>query len=316
MKDRFERDAKVELWIQKQADQFTSTFPKPGKPLDYSEYSLRHLDELCQELNKTLASGPKRLAAVYGAGSYYGEVIDRNLGGRWIYTPQSATPFLSTYEVEGRESVGPFKIAEQVFNGEEEGFDPLFRQLKGVPTLSPTPMKKVAFTITIEDFGPKKAEVADLVMGMFHLPPESKFQVFDGTLLPRLTFPTRSHVEAFVDQVAALGAKATIRPLRKPAAKAKHPLSPGQPERLAEEAIRRLTPPGKEPDARRLLVAWSVTQKGELFYIEEKDFGIHEGLYFKTKADAAEFLSDLCLRMMKGATQVIPKIMQSDQGPP
>lgn len=298
-KDRFERNAKSELWILKQSMDFTAAFPKPGRPLDYSEISVRHLDELAKELNVQIPSGPKRLVAVYGAGAYFGEVVNRNLGGRWALHSHPGTPFFSKFEIEGGETIEPFKMSESEFNGEGEGFDAAYRRLKGIPTLSPAPMRAVIYWISVTDWGPKKDDIVNLMHGMFHLPAESKAQVADGSVLSKLNFPSRSHVEAFVERIEAMGAQAVIHPVREPAPKAKHPLSPGQPEKIAAEAIARHRKPNTPPNSRILLVVWNIVEKDGKFFIEEKDYGLHPELYFATRADAAEFLSDICLQMLK-----------------
>lgn len=298
-KERFERNARTELWILKQAMDFTSVFPKPGQPLDYSETSVRHLEELTRELSRSLTSGPKRLIAVYGAAAYFGEVVHRNLGGRWILATHPGMQFTSTFEIERGQTIQPFKVSEDEFTGEGEGFDMIFRTLKGLPTLSPAPMRTVTYSIGIEDFGPKKDEVVKLIMGMFHLPPESEPQVLDGSVLPKLVFPSRSHVEAFAERLASMGAATKVHAIREAAPRAKHPLSPGQAERIAAEAVARHKKPNAVPDGRILLVVWNVVEKGGKFYIEEKDYGLHPELYFSSKLDAAEFLSDICLNMLK-----------------
>jgi hypothetical protein len=294
-KDRFEKNSKIEYWILKQANEFTATFPKPGKPLDYSEMSLRHLDELKQDLMKSIPSGPKRLQAVYGAGAYFGEVFHRNLGGRWVLSSHPGMQFTSTFEVEGGQLVKPFQQSETEFNGEGEGFDIVYRQIKGLPTLSPTPMKPVSYTIVVEDFGPRKKEMVDLVIGMFHLPPESEPQILDGSAFTKLSFPTRSHVEAFAERVAAIGVKVKVNSVREEAQKPKHPLSPGQAERIAAQAVERHA----KGNPRILLVVWSVVQQGDKWYIDEKNFGVHPELYFASKADATEFLTDISLALLK-----------------
>jgi hypothetical protein len=57
--------------------------------LDYSEASLETLDELVERLREEGMSGEEAAETLFVFGCYLGEVMARQLLGRWVDTPQS-----------------------------------------------------------------------------------------------------------------------------------------------------------------------------------------------------------------------------------
>lgn len=114
------------------AEQFAELVRQAGATLDFSPESLRVADEVMDQLvGGGFANDEERLRMTELIGSYYGEVIRRNLGGNWYYGLQPDGACGLVLDEETEHVVWCYAtVAKEIFGGKDKSLWSLYQVIE------------------------------------------------------------------------------------------------------------------------------------------------------------------------------------------
>lgn len=115
------------------AEQFVAAVGPAGITLDYSPESLKSADRVLDELaGHGFANDSERMRMVEFIGSYYGEVIRRNIGGNWYYGIGEDSACGLVLDVETEHVVWCYAtVAKEIMGGKDKSLWAIYQLIRG-----------------------------------------------------------------------------------------------------------------------------------------------------------------------------------------